>query len=177
MSEADRKKDEVTRRDFVVLTANSMAAVGACCALWPMVDSLNPASNVVALSSVEVDLSNIQEGQTITTMWRGKPIFIRHRTQAEITQEKATPQAVLLDPQADEARVKKGYEKWLIVVGTCTHLGCVPIANKGDFDGGWLCPCHGSQYDASGRVRRGPAPTNLVVPPYEFVSDTKVKIG
>jgi ubiquinol-cytochrome c reductase iron-sulfur subunit len=174
---SDEKKDNVSRRDFVVLAANSMAAVGACCAVWPLVDSLNPAANVTALASVEVDLSEIKEGSTKTVMWRGKPVFIRHRTQAEITQEKATPNAILLDPESDDQRVKKGRENWLVVIGTCTHLGCVPISNMGDFDGGWLCPCHGSQYDASGRVRKGPAPTNLLVPPYAFVNDTKIIIG
>ena len=172
----EKQPQEVTRRDFMVLTTNSMAAVGAACALWPMLDSLNPASNVVALSSIEVDLSSIKEGQTITVKWRGKPVFIRNRTQGEITAAKATAQAELIDPQLDIARVKKGHENWLIVVGSCTHLGCVPLANQGDY-GGWLCPCHGSQYDVSGRVRKGPAPLNLAVPPYEFISDTKIKIG
>jgi ubiquinol-cytochrome c reductase iron-sulfur subunit len=176
MSDENDTKEKVTRRDFVVLSATSMAAVGAACALWPMVDSMNPASNVVALSSIEVDLSSVKEGQTLTVKWRGKPVFIRNRTQAEITEAKTTPQVQLIDPQLDDDRVKKGYEKWLVVVGTCTHLGCVPLSNQGDY-GGWLCPCHGSQYDVSGRVRKGPAPLNLTVPPYEFLSDTKIKIG
>ena len=172
----EEEKTQVTRRDFMVLSVNSMAAVGAACAMWPLVDSLNPASNVVALSSIEVDLSSIKEGQTLTVKWRGKPVFIRNRTQAEITQAKTTPQTQLIDPQTDDIRVKKGHENWLVVVGSCTHLGCVPLANQGDY-GGWLCPCHGSQYDVSGRVRKGPAPENLLVPPYEFISDTKIKIG
>jgi ubiquinol-cytochrome c reductase iron-sulfur subunit len=177
MSDENDKDDKVaTRRDFMVLGATSMAAVGATCALWPMVDSMNPASNVIALSSIEVDLSNINEGQTLTVKWRGKPVFIRHRTQEDITKAKATPKAQLIDPQTDAERVKPGHEKWLVVVGTCTHLGCVPLFGQGDF-GGWLCPCHGSQYDESGRVRKGPAPLNLTVPPYEFISDTKIKIG
>ena len=172
----DEENKQATRRDFIVLSATSMAGVGCACALWPMIDSLNPASNVVALSSIEVDLANVAEGQTLTVKWRGKPVFIRHRSQAEITQAKATALATLIDPQADIDRVKNGHENWLVVVGTCTHLGCVPLSNQGDY-GGWLCPCHGSQYDISGRVRKGPAPKNLEVPPYEFISDTKIKIG
>jgi ubiquinol-cytochrome c reductase iron-sulfur subunit len=176
MSNDSETNDKVTRRDFVVLSATSMAAVGAACALWPMVDSLNPASNVLALSTVEVDLSNIKEGQTLTVKWRGKPVFIKNRTQAEITEAAQVPLVQLLDPQPDTARVKEGHEKWLVVVGTCTHLGCVPLANQGDYNG-WLCPCHGSQYDSSGRVRKGPAPTNLEIPPYEFINDSTIRIG
>ena len=133
------------------------------------------AEQIVHGRAVEVDLSGIAQGQTLTVKWRGKPVFIRHRTQEEITKEKATPQAMLMDPETEEARVKKGHEQWLVVVGTCTHLGCVPLVNQGDY-GGWLCPCHGSQYDSCGRVRQGPAPTNLLVPPYEFISETKIKI-
>jgi len=178
MSEAaeDNSGDsKVTRRDFVVLSATSLAAVGAACCMWPLVDSLNPAENVLALSSVEVDLSAIKEGQTLTIKWRGKPVFIRNRTQAEIL-DATKPSPNMLDPEPDANRVKKGHEKWLVVIGTCTHLGCVPLSGKGDY-GGWLCPCHGSQYDISGRVMKGPAPSNLLVPPYEFISDTKIKIG
>jgi ubiquinol-cytochrome c reductase iron-sulfur subunit len=174
-SEDEIKDSKVTRRDFIVLSATSMAVVGAACSLWPLVDSLNPAQNVLALSSVEVDLSTIKEGQTLTIKWRGKPVFIRNRTQQEVL-EATNKSSGTIDPELDTNRVKKGHENWLVVIGTCTHLGCVPLSGKGDY-GGWLCPCHGSQYDISGRVMRGPAPKNLVVPPYEFISDTKIKIG
>lgn len=167
---------EVTRRDFMVLTTLSMTAVGGACALWPLIDSLNPAENVVANSSTEVDLSSIQEGQMITVKWRGKPVFIKRRTAVEIAEAKAASITSLADPQKDQDRVKPGKEQWLVVVGICTHLGCVPGAKQGDASG-WLCPCHGSEYDSSGRVTKGPAPTNLAIPPYEFISDTKIKIG
>jgi ubiquinol-cytochrome c reductase iron-sulfur subunit len=172
----EAEDNKVTRRDFVVLSATSMVAVGAACCMWPLVDSLNPAENVLALSSIEVDLSAIKEGQTLTVKWRGKPVFIRNRTQEEIANAAKESASTMLDPELDSNRVKKGHENWLIVIGTCTHLGCVPLSGQGDY-GGWLCPCHGSQYDISGRVMKGPAPANLVVPPYEFISDTKIKIG
>ncbi len=175
MSDEDKNK-KITRRDFMVLSANSMAAVGGACALWPMVESLLPAENVVALASIEVDISGVEQGSTLTVKWRGKPVFIRNRTQEEMTQAKSVALTALIDQQPDSARVKAGHENWLVVIGSCTHLGCVPLANQGDY-GGWLCPCHGSQYDVSGRVRKGPAPTNLEVPPYEFISETKIKIG
>lgn len=167
---------KTTRRDFVTLTATGMTAVGAACAAWPLVDSLNPSADVLALSSIDVDISNIESGRTITVKWRGKPVFITHRTEAEINEAKNTPMKDLKDPEEDSDRVKDGREKWLVTIGICTHLGCVPLANKGDYDG-WFCPCHGSHYDTSGRVRQGPAPLNLAVPPYEFLSDTKIRIG
>lgn len=170
----DDKK--ITRRDFVTLTAGSMTAVGAACAAWPLVDSLNPSADVLALSSIDVDLSGIEEGRTMVAKWRGKPVFITHRTKDEIKEAQTAPLADLKDPEDDSARVKEGYEQWLVTIGICTHLGCVPIANKGDYDG-WFCPCHGSHYDSSGRIRRGPAPLNLEVPPYKFLSDTKIRIG
>jgi ubiquinol-cytochrome c reductase iron-sulfur subunit len=150
--------------------------VGAISAAWPFVNSLNPAADVLALSSTEVDISSVPEGQLITVMWRGKPVFIRHRTQAEIQQARAVKTTDLPDPQSDKDRTKDGKEAWLIVIGVCTHLGCVPMGYKGDF-GGWLCPCHGSHYDTSGRIRKGPAPLNLAVPPYQFLSDTLIRIG
>lgn len=165
-----------TRRDFMVLTATSMAAVGGACALWPMVDSLNPASDTLALSSIEVDLANIAPGQTITVKWRGKPIFIRHRTDQEIADAKSVSLSELPDPENDSDRVKTGYEKWLVMVGICTHLGCVPISGQGEYNG-FFCPCHGSHYDNSGRIRKGPAPRNLEVPEYSFITDTKIRIG
>jgi len=168
--------DKTTRRDFVTLTASGITAVGAACAAWPLVDSLNPSADVLALSSIEVDIGHVEPGQTITKKWRGKPVFITHRTEEQIKEAIETSLKDLVDPEEDSARVKEGHEKWLVTIGICTHLGCVPISNKGDYDG-WFCPCHGSHYDTSGRIRRGPAPLNLAVPPYEFISDTKIKIG
>lgn len=154
-----------------------MGAVGAGALLWPFVDSMNPSADVLALASTEVDLSPIEDGQEIKVMWRGKPVFIRNRTPKNIEEAKAVDISILRDPETDEARTKKGHEKWLVMVGVCTHLGCIPLGNgAGDYDG-WFCPCHGSHYDSAGRIRKGPAPKNLVIPPYEFVSDTKVKIG
>ncbi len=165
-----------TRRDFMVLAAGAVGAAGAACTVWPLVDSMNPAADVLALSSTEVDISAIAPGQIITVLWRGKPVFIRHRTPEEIKEAKEADTAELRDPQKDAERVKPGHEEWLVLVGVCTHLGCVPIGNKGEYEG-WFCPCHGSQYDTSGRIRKGPAPLNLAVPEYSFVSDKIIKIG
>lgn len=170
-----------TRRDFLYLTAAAMGAVGAGSVAWPLIDQMNPAADTLAMSSTEVDLSPIEVGQAITVMWRGKPVFIRHRTAKEIEEARAVDISELRDKQSDEARVKEGKEAWLIMVGICTHLGCVPAGQKdtdvkGDYDG-WFCPCHGSHYDSSGRIRKGPAPKNLVIPEYTFVSDTLIKIG
>jgi ubiquinol-cytochrome c reductase iron-sulfur subunit len=168
-----------TRRDFLELTAGAFGAVGAGVLAWPFVNSMNPAQDTLALSSTEVDLTPIEVGQSITVMWRGKPVFIRRRTVDEIKKAKKDDAATLIDKETDESRVKK--EEWLVVLGICTHLGCVPVGQKttetrGDY-GGWFCPCHGSHYDTSGRIRKGPAPTNLAVPPYAFTSDTVIKIG
>ena len=173
--------DGTTKRDFLKLVAGAGAAIGAGAIAWPLIDSMNPAKDVLALSSVDVDLAPVVAGQAITVVWRGKPIFVRNRTEKEIKEAEDTPLNQLNDPQSDADRVKKGHEKWLVVVGICTHLGCIPLGNKpsdprGEF-GGWFCPCHGSQYDTSGRVRHGPAPANLPVPPYAFESDSKIKIG
>jgi ubiquinol-cytochrome c reductase iron-sulfur subunit len=165
-----------TRRDFIVLSASAVAGVGAASAAWPLIDSLNPSADVLALASTEVDVSGIKPGQSIKVMWRGKPVFVRHRTETEIKEAEATPLSDLKDPQPDSARVKKGEAQWLIVVGVCTHLGCIPLADQGDY-GGWFCPCHGSHYDTSGRIRKGPAPLNLAVPPYKFINSNTVKIG
>jgi ubiquinol-cytochrome c reductase iron-sulfur subunit len=137
---------------------------------------MNPSADVLALASTEVDLSPIAVGQSQTVMWRGKPVFIKHRTPEEIAEAKADDSAALPDPATDESRVKKGKEQWLITIGVCTHLGCVPLNHQGDYDG-WFCPCHGSHYDTSGRIRKGPAPHNLAVPPYEFLTDTTIRIG
>jgi ubiquinol-cytochrome c reductase iron-sulfur subunit len=168
-----------TRRDFINLLVNTTAVFGAAVVAWPMISSLNPSQDVLALASTEVDISQIEVGQAITVKWRGKPVFIRHRTPEEIKTAEDTDINSLRDPQADDQRVEK--PEWLIVVGVCTHLGCVPQGQKpseprGQY-GGWFCPCHGSEYDTSGRIRRGPAPTNLEVPQYTFTSDTLVTIG
>lgn len=173
------KKDGKTRRDFLELTAASFGAVGAIAVASPIVKSLAPARDTMALSTVEVDISGVEEGQSKRVMWQGKPVFVRHRTAEEIAEARAVEVSDLPHKESDEERVKK--EKWLVVVGICTHLGCIPTGNapsemRGEYDG-WFCPCHGSHYDTSGRIRKGPAPKNLPVPPYEFVSDTVIKIG
>ena len=168
--------DDSERRDFIVLTASASAAVGAACVAWPFVDSLNPAANVLALSSIEVNLSHVIPGQVLRVKWRGKPVFIRHRTEEEIKKARADDVSKLPDYQKDSDRVLEGKEQWLIVVGVCTHLGCIPLDNQGEF-GGWFCPCHGSHYDLSGRIRKGPAPTNLEVPEYAFTDDKTIIIG
>ncbi len=182
-----------TKRDFLLLLSSAMAAVGTGAVLWPFIDSMNPAKDTLAVSSTEVDLHPIVEGQGITVMYRGKPTFVRHRSAAEIKTARDTSLDALPDNQVqalgggmtnaptDADRVKAGHEKWLVVIGVCTHLGCIPLGNKptetrGEF-GGWFCPCHGSHYDVSGRIRKGPAPHNLPIPPYTFLSDTKIRIG
>ena len=171
--------DEKTRRDFLFATTTAVGAVGTALAAWPFIDQMNPAADTLALSSTEVDLEPIEEGMSVTVVWRGKPVFIRHRTADEIKIAQVDDSAQLPHVEKDVDRVIK--PKWLIMVGVCTHLGCIPLGNKsgeakGDF-GGWFCPCHGSHYDTSGRIRKGPAPLNLPVPEYTFLSDTRVKIG
>jgi ubiquinol-cytochrome c reductase iron-sulfur subunit len=185
--------EDPNRRDFIVIAAQAFAAVGAAAALWPFIHQMNPDASTQALASTEVDLSPVKEGQAITVLWRGKPVFIRNRTPEEVKAAKAVKLADLRDPLArneglpdnaratDENRTKAGKENWLVMVGICTHLGCIPKGqsmgdSKGDF-GGWFCPCHGSHYDTAGRIRLGPAPANLAVPPYAFLSDTQIKIG
>ena len=168
-----------TRRDFLLLATSAVGAVGAALAVWPFIDQMNPAADVLALASTEVDLSPIEEGMSITVVWRGKPVFVRHRTAAEIEAAKKDDEATLPDVQKDGDRVQK--DEWLVIVGVCTHLGCIPLGQKpgdpkGEF-GGWFCPCHGSHYDTSGRIRKGPAPFNLPVPPYAFTDDATIKIG
>lgn len=167
------------RRDFLLISTSTLGAAGVVAAAWPFIDSINPAKDVLALASTEVDLSSVEEGMAITAMWRGKPVFIRHRTAEEIAEAEAVSLDELRDPQADADRVHK--PEWLVAIGVCTHLGCIPSGqnigdNKGAF-GGWYCPCHGSHYDASGRIRKGPAPFNLKVPPYAFTDDTAIVIG
>jgi ubiquinol-cytochrome c reductase iron-sulfur subunit len=173
--------EEGTRRDFLYLATGAVGAFGVASLLWPFIDQMNPAADVLALSTTEVDISKIAEGQRVTVVWRGSPVFIDHRPPEDIKAAQEVNIAELRDPQPDSARVKPGKEQWLIVVGVCTHLGCIPQGqkvgeNRGEF-GGWLCSCHGSQYDTSGRIRKGPAPLNLAVPPYTFETDTTVKIG
>lgn len=163
------------------LTAAALAGIGACSVAWPFINSMNPAADVLALSSIEVDLSPVKEGQVLKVKWRGVPVFIRHRTKADIEDARNVELAELIHQEKDEDRVKKGYDQWLVMVGVCTHLGCVPICGAGEYggkdNGGYFCPCHGSQYDTSGRIRKGPAPRNLDVPQYSFLSETRIKIG
>jgi ubiquinol-cytochrome c reductase iron-sulfur subunit len=174
-----------TRRDFLMVATGALGAVGVAATAWPFINNLNPAADTLALSSVEVNVQPIQVGQAVTVKWRGKPLFIRHRTPEEIKEAEAVPLSQLRDPQTDNSRVtdtaKKVRPEWLVQIGVCTHLGCVPLGNrpgdpKGPF-GGWFCPCHGSAYDTSGRIRQGPAPKNLEIPPYLFTSDTLVRVG
>jgi len=166
--------EEPTRRDFLYLATGAFAAIGAANIVWPLIDQMNPDASVKALSSIEVDLSAIESGQSVTVTWRGKPVFIRRRTQDEVGVAREVSVVDLPDPENDADRVVK--DEWLVMVGICTHLGCVPLGQAGDFNG-WFCPCHGSHYDTSGRIRKGPAPKNLEIPPYDFVGDTRIKIG
>ncbi|WP_092864380.1 ubiquinol-cytochrome c reductase iron-sulfur subunit [Hyphomicrobium facile] len=184
---------EPNRRDFLVVAGNAFVAVGAASLLWPFIQQMNPDASTMALSSVEVDLSPVKEGQAITAMWRGKPIFIRNRTKAEVEAAENVDVKTLPDdnarnenlpgdePGTDANRTIKGHENWIVLIGICTHLGCIPKGQamgdeRGEY-GGWFCPCHGSVYDTSGRIRKGPAPRNLEVPTYAFTTDTKIKIG
>ena len=168
---------EPTRRDFLLVATGAVGAIGAAATLVPLIAQMNPdASTIAAGVPIEVDLTPIAEGQIIKVFWRGNPIYISHRTQKEIEEAKNVPLDSLPDPQTDKDRVKSGHDQWLVLIGICTHLGCIPLAHQGDY-GGWFCPCHGSQYDTSGRIRRGPAPANLPVPPYAFLSDSKIQIG
>lgn len=192
MTTTDSTDDgEPTRRDIIHIFATVTAAGAAGAAMWPLIHQMNPDASMLALSSTEVDVSSIDVGQAIKVMWQGKPVFIRHRTAEEISEAEATPLADLKDTaarnqnlgddaEADDAN-RRGDPQWMIVVGVCTHLGCIPLGtdsgeNRGLYNG-WFCPCHGSHYDIAGRIRQGPAPDNLDVPPYEFLSDTVVKIG
>ncbi len=180
--------NDTERRDFLYIATGAVGAVGAALTAWPFIDQMNPDASVLALSSIEVDLSPLAEGQSITVKWRGNPVIIRHRTAKEIEESKSVPIEELQDPIArndnlpegdpatDVNRVVDGKEQYLVMLGVCTHLGCVPIGDAGDYKG-WFCPCHGSHYDTSGRIRFGPAPTNLPVPKYQYLSDTKIRIG
>jgi len=187
---------EPTRRDFIHISSIAATAVGGAAVVWPLVHQMNPDASVLALSTKEVDLSAVEVGQAIKVFWQGKPVFIRRRTPAEIQEAEATPLSALIDEDARSANVGgadasdaarttsadgEAKPEWLVLVGVCTHLGCIPLGttqgeNKGDY-GGWFCPCHGSHYDTSGRIRKGPAPENLAIPPYQFISDSVVRIG
>jgi ubiquinol-cytochrome c reductase iron-sulfur subunit len=189
--------DDPNRRDFLMVATGAVAGVGAALAVWPLINQMNPDASVKALASIEVDVGQIPEGQAITIKWRGNPVFIRHRTKAEVEAAKAVAMADLKDPIArsglvkegepatDENRTVAGKEQYMVMMAVCTHLGCVPVGNAGEFvvvegaakNGGWFCPCHGSHYDTAGRIRKGPAPENLPVPEYKFISDTKIQIG
>ena len=171
MSDSDKKKPN--RRDFIVTATTAAGAVGVGAAVWPLIDQMNPDASVKALASTEVDVSNIQPGQSITVLWRGKPVFIKRRTNEEIEKARSVDLKELKHPEKDVERAKN--PEWLVMLGICTHLGCVPLGDKGDYNG-WCCPCHGSHYDTSGRIRKGPAPTNLEVPKYEFVNLSLIHI-
>jgi len=178
---ADHSMSEPNRRDFLLLATGAAGAVAVGGAVWPLISQMNPdASTIAAGAPVEVDLATIAEGRAITLKWRGKPVFVRHRTAAEIASSKKDDPEIKIDPEADAKRVKafegKAQEQWVIVYGNCTHLGCVPTGFAGDFNG-WYCPCHGSHYDNAGRIRKGPAPKNLFIPEYAFLSASKIRIG
>ena len=169
---ADENKPK--RRDFIFTASYALGAVGVGATVWPLIDQMNPDASVKALASTEVDISSIDRGQSITVLWRGKPVFIRRRTEEEIAKAKEVNLKELKHPEKDEDRAKN--PEWLVMLGVCTHLGCVPLGDKGEY-GGWFCPCHGSHYDTSGRIRKGPAPTNMEIPKYEFVNSNTIKIG
>ena len=165
---------KVKRREFIFTATYAVGAVGVGATVWPLIDQMNPDASVKALASTEVDISNVEKGQSITVLWRGKPVFIRRRTDEEIAKARDVNLEELKHPEKDEDRAKN--PEWLVMLGVCTHLGGVPLGDKGEY-GGWFCPCHGSHYDTSGRIRKGPAPTNLEIPKYEFISDSTIKIG
>jgi ubiquinol-cytochrome c reductase iron-sulfur subunit len=173
MSKQENKKD---RRDFLFTASYTVGAVGIGATIWPFIHQMNPDESVKALATTEVDISQVEPGKSITVLWRGKPIFIKRRTPEEIQEAQSVKLEDLPDPQRDEDRVKDGKNEWLVMVGVCTHLGCVPLKDKGEFNG-WFCPCHGSHYDISGRVRKGPAPKNMEIPAYKFVNNNTIKIG
>lgn len=185
MSHAEEESG--TRRDFLYVATAATGAVTAGAAIWPLINQMNPSADVQALSSIEVDVADIEPGTQITVKWLGKPVFIRRRTAEEIEKARAVDLAELPDQGAENANLKDADAadenrtldeagEWLVMMGVCTHLGCVPLGDAGDFDG-WFCPCHGSHYDTAGRIRKGPAPLNLPVPVAEFISDTVIKLG
>ena len=170
MSEEKKPK----RRDFLFTASYAVGAVGVGAVVWPLIDQMNPDTSVKALATTEVDISNIEKGKQITVLWRGKPVFIKRRTDDEIAEARAVKLDELKHPEKDEDRAEN--PEWLVMLGVCTHLGCVPLGDKGEYNG-WFCPCHGSHYDTSGRIRKGPAPTNMEVPKYEFLNSNTIKIG
>ena len=171
------KSADGTRRDFLFVATGTMAAVGSAATIWPFIATLAPDASVVASGQpVELDLASIAVGQMVKLFWRGKLVFVRHRTSQEIAEARSATLSDLIDPETDEARTKPGNAQWLVTFGNCTHLGCVPLDHQGPYNG-WFCPCHGSVFDTSGRVRRGPAPLNLPIPPYKFLSAHKLRIG
>ena len=189
----DHEENDPSRRDVMMIAAGAFAAIGGAAALWPLLDQMNPDASTLSPATIEVDLAPVEEGQAITVMWRGKPVFIRNRTAEEVEEARNVELSALPDPLArnmnladtapatDENRAALDKEPWLVMIGVCTHLGCIPQgqsvgAYKGEY-GGWFCPCHGSSYDTAGRIRKGPAPENMYIPPYAFTSDTKIKIG
>jgi len=181
MSNVESTAEGQTRRDFIHVAAGGFTAVGGALAVWPFIDQMNPAADTLALATVEVDVSSIEPGGAVLVKWRGKPVFVRRRTESELQDLNAVAVDTLIDPESDTQRTIEGKSEWLVVTGVCTHLGCVPVGTKagderGEFNG-WFCPCHGSHYDASGRIRKGPAPKNLEVPSFSFLSDTVIKIG
>lgn len=177
-----------SKRDFLYVATGTAGTVGMAAFVWPLVDQMNPDASTLALASIEVDVSSIDAGQAITVKWRGKPIFIRNRTDKEVDEANAVALVDLKDVEARNKNVEEGdasdtnrsagegRENWIIMIGSCTHLGCIPVGLAGEY-GGWFCPCHGSHYDTAGRIRKGPAPENLHIPPYEFINDTNIKIG
>lgn len=180
---------EPTRRDFLYLTTGMAGAVGAVSVAWPFIDQMRPDASTLALASIEVDVSSLEAGMSLTAKWRGKPIFIRNRTQQEVDEASAVQLSELKDPVARNANLPadapatgvdrsggQGKENWIVMIGSCTHLGCVPLGQAGEYNG-WFCPCHGSVYDTAGRIRKGPAPQNLAIPTFSFVSDKVIKIG
>ena len=167
---------KTSRRDFLFTASYTVGIVGLGAVVWPMIDQMNPDKSVQALATTEVDISQIEPGKSITVLWRGKPVFLKRRTPDEIQQARSVSLSELKDPERDEERVKDGKDEWLVMLGVCTHLGCVPLSDKGEYNG-WFCPCHGSHYDTSGRIRKGPAPTNMEIPKYEFVNNNTIKIG
>ena len=190
MSHADDTADHHggTRRDFLYVATAATGAVLGAAAVWPLIDQMNPSRDVLALATIEVPVDGVEPGTQLVVKWRGKPVFIRRRTAEEITEARAVPLDELKDPLArndnisgavpatDENRTLDEQGEWLVQIGVCTHLGCVPIVDAGEF-GGWFCPCHGSHYDKAGRIRQGPAPENLHIPQAAFVSDTVIRLG
>lgn len=178
---ANPELEDEGKRDFIFIATGAAAALGGAAIVWPLVNQMGPAADTLAAGSIEIDLSKVEEGGQLKMLWRGKPVFVRHRTAEEIAKAEADDAANLPDPQTDNARLVPGPSgelnpKYLVMVGVCTHFGCIPVGEAGEYDG-WYCPCHGSHYDTSGRIRKGPAPTNLAIPPYVYVNETTIKVG